>query len=46
MIFLAHASELPHVHPHETGVALGLALVLAFIVGSVAAMLRRRPAAP
>lgn len=45
-VVLAHAGELPHVHPHETGVALGLALVLAFTVGSVVAMLKRRPTAP
>jgi Mg/Co/Ni transporter MgtE len=44
-IVLAHASEVPHVHPQETGVALGLGLVLAFIIGSVLAMLKRKPAA-
>jgi hypothetical protein len=44
-LLLAHASEIPHVHPHETGLALGLSLVLAFLAGGVLAMLKRRPAA-
>lgn len=44
-VVLAHTGKLPHVHPHETGVALGLGLVLAFTLGTVVAMLKRRPAA-
>lgn len=39
-LVLAHAGEAPHVHPHETGVALGL--VVALIAGSVLAMLKGR----
>jgi hypothetical protein len=39
-IVLAHAGEIPHVHPHETGLALGLAVAL--IASSVLALLKRR----
>jgi hypothetical protein len=40
---LAHAGAVPHVHPHDTGLALGL--VLALIAGGVLAILtRRKPA--
>jgi hypothetical protein len=39
-IVLAHASEVPHAHPHQTDLALGLGLAL--IAGSVLAMLKRR----
>lgn len=42
---LAHTGNVPHVHPHELGVVLALGLVLAFIVGRVAASLRRRSSA-
>lgn len=44
-LLLVHAGEIPHVHPHETGLALALSLVLAFTVGSVVAVLKRKPAA-
>jgi hypothetical protein len=42
---LVHAREIPHVHPHEAGVALAISLVLAFMAGTVFALLKRKPAA-
>lgn len=42
----AHTGEIPHVHPHEAGLALGLSLVLAFVAGAALALLKRKPAAP
>lgn len=38
---LAHAGDIPHVHPHAAGVALGAGLVLAFVVGGVAILKRK-----
>jgi hypothetical protein len=42
-LLLVHSGQIPHVHPHETGVALGV--VLALIAGGVLAMRRRKPTA-
>jgi hypothetical protein len=43
-IVLAHGNAVPHVHPHEAGLAVSL--VLALIAGGVLAVLKRRkPAA-
>ena len=42
-LLLVHGGQIPHVHPHETVVAVGI--VLALIAGGVLAVLRRRPAA-
>lgn len=42
-LLLVHGGQVPHVHPHETVVAL--CVVLALIAGGVLAMLRRKPTA-
>jgi hypothetical protein len=41
-LVLAHAGDVPHLHPHETGLAIGL--VLALIAGGVLALPKRRNA--
>ena len=43
-IVLAHANAVPHVHPHEAGLAVGLVLAL-IASGVLAALKRRKPAA-
>ena len=42
---MLHGSDIPHVHPHEAGVALAITLALAFFVGLLQVIPRRsRPA--
>ena len=38
---MLHGSDIPHVHPHEAGVALAITLMLAFVVGLLQVILRR-----
>ncbi|MGE5802222.1 MAG: hypothetical protein ACM358_08175 [Gemmatimonadota bacterium] len=42
-LLLVHAGQIPHVHPHETGVVV--CVVLALIAGGALAMRRGKPTA-